>query len=321
MMVIGFLAAVWMIRRLSKNITPDPQMITNASLYSLVAGVIGARIFFVIHYFSEFRGNLLSVFAIWKGGLELLGGVLAAIAVIFFYLRYYKLPVREYLDILAIGLMLALMFGRIGCILNGCCYGEPSDVPWAIRFPYDSLAYQSQVYPDAKRERSEAQMQLPAEYFMMVEENGHMYRSLVPFEQLTEQQQKEVTQGQYRCMPIHPTQVYSSASACIVFAMLYLFWKRNKKWQIQGGSKKIFIHPGSTFAMMFVLYPIARFLLEYVRDDNPFEHQWWTIYQGGTISQNISIYMFILGWVLMFFFQRLRYTPIVTTGAAGKDKG
>ena len=53
MMVIGFILAISLIRRLSRNITPDPQMITNAALYSLIAGVVGSRIFYVIHYFNN----------------------------------------------------------------------------------------------------------------------------------------------------------------------------------------------------------------------------------------------------------------------------
>ena len=94
MLVIGFLLAVHVIRRLSRNITTDPQMITNVSLYSLVAGVIGARVFYILHHFDKFRDNLIGVFAIWEGGLELLGGVLAAIAVIILYLRCHKLKCR-----------------------------------------------------------------------------------------------------------------------------------------------------------------------------------------------------------------------------------
>ncbi len=86
MMVVGFLSAVYVIRRLSRSITPDPQLITNAALYSLIAGVLGARLFYVVHYFDKFKGNLLSVFAIWQGGLELLGGVILAITVILLYL-------------------------------------------------------------------------------------------------------------------------------------------------------------------------------------------------------------------------------------------
>ncbi|MHC4207062.1 MAG: prolipoprotein diacylglyceryl transferase, partial [Planctomycetota bacterium] len=111
MMVIGFLACVSLIRHLSRDFTPNPQHITNAALYSLVGGVVGARLFFVFHHFDKFRSNPLEVFAIWQGGLELVGGVAVFIIVILFYIWYHKLPMRRYLDVLAIGLMLALVFG------------------------------------------------------------------------------------------------------------------------------------------------------------------------------------------------------------------
>ena len=165
MMVVGFLSAIWVIKRLSRNISYDPALIINGALYAMVAGVLGARLFYVVHYFDQFRGRLLSVFAIWHGGLELLGGVGAAVIVIVLYLRHHKLPIRRYIDILAIGLFLALVFGRIGCFMRGCCFGKPTEVSWAVSFPYDSLAYHSQVYPNYTRGRAEAQLELPDEFF------------------------------------------------------------------------------------------------------------------------------------------------------------
>ena len=143
MMVIGFLTAIYIIRRLSRDITPDPQMITNAALYSLIAGVVGSRIFYVFHHSEEFAGRPMAVFAIWQGGLELLGGVILAITVILLYLRYHKLPTRKYLDVLSIGLMAALVFGRIGCFMFGDCFGKPTDMPWGVSFPYGSLVFRS----------------------------------------------------------------------------------------------------------------------------------------------------------------------------------
>lgn len=292
MMVIGFLAAVYVIRRLSRDITPDPQLITNAALYSLIGGVFGARLFYVLHHFSDFKQEPASVFAIWNGGLELLGGVILAVAIIIFYLIYHKLPIRKYLDILAIGLMLALVFGRIGCFLNGCCFGKPTDLPWGVRFPYNSFAYLSQINPDMKRNRTEPHLILPRdEYISFIDKDGHWYPK--QYEYLTEEQKIEVTTGKYRCLPVHPTQLYSSAAGAVCSLILFLFWRRSKK------NSKILTEPGCTFSLMFILYGFTRFFMEILRDDNPFE------FDGLTISQNISIIMIITGSILIVVFQKM----------------
>ena len=270
MMVVGFLAAVSLIRYLSRNITPDPQYITNAALYSLMAGVAGARIFYVLLNIDKFRDNFLSVFAIWQGGLVLLGGVISAITVIIIYLRYHKLPARRYLDILAIALMLALAFGRIGCFMKGCCFGKPTDLSWAVRFPYRSDVYYNQVYPNPARDRAEPYFQLSDDFFGNYEDKGKTYYGLKQYEQLTPLQKNLVDNGLFRCLPVHPTQLYSSANALIGCLILYLFWRRNQNADKSQNRRKLFTAPGCTFALMFILYGIARFSIEFLRDDNPF---------------------------------------------------
>jgi phosphatidylglycerol:prolipoprotein diacylglycerol transferase len=300
MMVIAFLVAIFLIRRLSRSFTPDPQYITNAALYSLIAGVAGARLFYVIHHFDQFQGHLLSVFAIWKGGLELLGGILLAIAVIGFYCWYHKLSVRRYLDILAIGLMLALVFGRIGCFLNGCCFGKPSNLPWAVRFPYGSYAYSSQVSPNPERNRSEPQLKLPDDFFGYYYENGKIFYGLKPYKDLTTEQKDMVDKGPYRCLPVHPTQLYSSVKGAVLALILYLFWRRSQKAESSKDSRKLFTKPGCTFGLMFIIYGISRFFMEFIRDDNPFE------FDGLTISQNIGIAMVVFGVLLMVIFEKMK---------------
>lgn len=313
MMVIAFLSAVFIIRRLSKSMTPDPQMITNAALYSLIAGVVGARLLHVVRHFDNYRGNLLSVFAIWQGGLVLLGGVMLAISVIFFYMMYHKLPKRRYLDILAIGLMSALAFGRIGCFLNGCCFGKPTNLPWAVRFPYDSPPYRSQVSANPKRNRPQPHLQLPADFFGYLDEKGQWYSGLKPYNDLTPQQKNLVDNAPYRCLPVHPTQLYSSISGAFMCLLLYLFWRRSRNPDASKNTRRLFTKPGSTFALMFILYGIARFSIEFLRDDNPFEYSWWEIYIGGTISQNLAIYMVIFGTVLMAAFARMKPDKLTLT--------
>jgi phosphatidylglycerol:prolipoprotein diacylglycerol transferase len=297
MMVVGFLAAVAVIRHLSRPFTRDPQIITNAALYSLIAGVVGARVFFVIHYFDQFRSDPKSVFAIWNGGLELIGGVVMAILVIVLYGRRHKVPIRHYLDVLAIGLAAALVFGRIGCFLNGCCYGKPTDLPWGVRFPYGSFSYRSQIQPDAARHRLQPYVALPKEYFGYTNDKGDYFSDLKPEKYLTPEQRELVTAGPYRARPVHPTQLYSSAGAALLSLVLYGLWRRSQRAETLG-RYTLLTKPGSTFGLMFILYAILRFSLEMIRDDNPFE------FDGLTISQLLCLALAILGIVLAVFFAR-----------------
>lgn len=297
MMVIGFIAAVTIIRYLSRHFTSNPQHITNAALYSLIAGVIGARTFFVIHYSEEFRGNPLGVFEIWNGGLELLGGVVLAIAVIWFYIRHHKLPMRHYLDVLAIGLVAALVFGRIGCFLNGCCYGKPTDLPWGVQFPYGSFAYRSQVQADPQRNRSLPYIDLPDTYFGYRDAQGQYVPGLKPLSELTPEQRTLVTQGRYRSLPVHPTQLYSSVGA-VMLGLVLLLYLRRSQWGEESGAYPFLARPGSTFGLMFILYGVGRFLIEFVRDDNPFE------IASLTISQLLSLGLIALGITLMVYFAK-----------------
>jgi len=331
MMVLGFLAALFMMRRLSRRARLDPATITNAALYSLIVGVVGARAFFVVHHFDQFREEPLNIFATWHGGLEFLGGVFPAICFLLFYFHYHKLPVRRYLDIMAIGLMMGLAFGRIGCFLNADCFGKPTNLPWGVRFPYGSFVYISQINPDLKRNRPEPYLKLPqAEYLGFYDKNGKWYPK--PLQsgriagclsaELTEQQRYEVTKGRYRCLPVHPSQLYSSANALLLCSILYLFWRSQqsvglrRRASLTGltedalrrslgstGSDNVsgrLSRPGSVVGLMFVLYGFTRFLLEFIRDDNPYELGILTI------SQILGIVMLVSGFVLLLVLPHLK---------------
>ncbi len=149
-------------------------------------------------------------------------------------------------------------------------------------------------------------MKLPREdYLGYAVESGMWYPK--QYEDLTEEQKYEVTKGKYRCLPGHPTQLYSSVCAALMCLMLYLFWRRSQKTP-----DRIFAQPGSTFALAFILYGIVRFLIEYLRDDNPFEHRAWimhifyNVFKGGTVAQSLSIYMIILGVIFMAIFEKTK---------------
>ena len=299
MMVMGFLAALWLMKRLSRNLSPDMQPVTSAALYCLVAGVVGARLLYVALNFEQFRGRPLAALAVWEGGLVLLGGVILAVVVLMVFLLYHKLPIRHYLDILAIGVMLGVAFGRIGCFLIGDCYGKPTELPWGIRFPYNSFPYISQINSDPARNRPEPQLMVPRKgYLGYLGRDGKWYPK--PFEGLTQKQKIAVTEGEYRCLPVHPTQLYSSALAAFWCFILYLFRRRALAAESGNGPGRLLAKPGCTFALALILYGLGRFFIEFLRDDNPLS------FGGLTISQNISIVMVVLGGILIVVFQAMK---------------
>jgi prolipoprotein diacylglyceryltransferase len=144
MMMIGFLTAIWMCMRRAQKVRTDPDVVLNAGFLALLCGVFGARIFYVVHYWdTQFKGRGLSAaFDVTSGGLEFYGGFICAVVAIMIYLRIKGHSMRLFLDIMAPGVMWGLAFGRLGCTLNGCCFGGtcPAHVPWplAVTFPYAS---------------------------------------------------------------------------------------------------------------------------------------------------------------------------------------
>lgn len=150
MLMIGFLLAIlWAAHRAMRS-GGNPDIILNCGFIALIGGVIGGRAMFVAHYWEQFaaRGDALaiawSIVDITRGGLEFYGGfVLASLGVVA-YLFLWKHSLRWYLDIVAPSAALGLAIGRVGCFLNGCCYGGVCELPWAVRFPFGSNPQSSQ---------------------------------------------------------------------------------------------------------------------------------------------------------------------------------
>jgi phosphatidylglycerol:prolipoprotein diacylglycerol transferase len=131
---LGFLTAILVAGREAKRLGLPEEHFYDLCFYLILAAIIGSRLLFVIVDPRHFLQNPLKIFAIWEGGLVFHGGLIAALATAFFLIRRYKLPWRPTLDSLAVGMPLGVMFGRIGCFMAGCCFGRPTDVPWAVRF-------------------------------------------------------------------------------------------------------------------------------------------------------------------------------------------
>ncbi|HAX98096.1 MAG TPA: prolipoprotein diacylglyceryl transferase [Candidatus Atribacteria bacterium] len=131
---LGLLLGLSLALKEAKRESLDPQAFLDLTFYTVLAGIIGARIFYVAQNLSFYKENLLSIVRIWEGGLVFQGGLIFAIPVAWIFLKKKKLSFWKTFDVLAPYMALGQAFGRIGCFFAGCCYGKPTNVPWAVTF-------------------------------------------------------------------------------------------------------------------------------------------------------------------------------------------
>lgn len=137
LIAIGFLCAVFVIRRLSVRSDLDPERILDFTFWLLLVGFLGARILYVITRWDYFMSDPMEIFRVWEGGLVFFGGPLACIPFAVWYMKRHRLPIWKTMDVLVPGLVIAHMWGRFGCLSAGCCYGKPTSMPWGIKLYSD----------------------------------------------------------------------------------------------------------------------------------------------------------------------------------------
>lgn len=135
MVVLGFALGTYLAARLARERGLDGEAFLDGAVIILFAAILGARLLFVALNSREYAQNLFEVAALWRGGMSFHGGAIAGILAGVAYMRVRKLPVLPMADAAAPGLALGYAFGRIGCFLNGCCYGGPTTLPWGMHFP------------------------------------------------------------------------------------------------------------------------------------------------------------------------------------------
>ncbi len=140
MMAVAFLVGTWLGLLEAKRRGLDEDKLLNVVIVTLVASVLGARALYVLEHLADFRREWGSVLALWQGGLTLYGGLVAGTFAGLASARRFGLPRWVVADALAPSLALGTMFGRVGCFLNGCCYGRPTSLPWGVTFPPGSFA-------------------------------------------------------------------------------------------------------------------------------------------------------------------------------------
>jgi len=147
MFAIGVLLAIYYLSK-QKPIEPlKKNQIIDVILILTFVGIVGARVFFVILNWSYYQNNWLEIFALWEGGLVVYGGIIAGLIGLIVFCRHQKVNFFALADLYFPALALAQAFGRVGCFLNGCCWGTISHAPWAVQFPYfKETVHPTQIY-------------------------------------------------------------------------------------------------------------------------------------------------------------------------------
>lgn len=136
LMALGFIAALWTASRRAVLVGVSPEKVADVGPWLIIGTIIGARLVYVISYPQSFEGKpFWHVFAVWQGGLVFYGGLFGASAACVLFCRLNKIPLWKFADVLAPSVALGHAIGRLGCLMNGCCYGKACDLPWAIKFP------------------------------------------------------------------------------------------------------------------------------------------------------------------------------------------
>ena len=324
MVLLGAAAGVALAQYRARRAGLDHELILSLALWLFVGGVIGARLFYVIEYWNEriraasWLQTLGRILDFPEGGLVIYGALFGAAVGALVFLRKQRLPLLATADLIAPSLAIGLAFGRIGCLLNGCCYGGPSTLPWAVTFPPASPPYQDQVvhgqmhgfslganasgrpvvrWVDDAAAAASAGLSVGE---AITHVNGLPVASLAEAEQVLlasfasrEPLTLQLATGQTvrlpaaappaRSRPVHPTQIYSAINAGLLAWFLWAVYPLRRR-------------DGEVVALLLTIYPISRFLLEIIRTDEP------AVFGTGlSISQNISLILFVAVIGLWFY--------------------
>ncbi len=243
MLVLALFGSTYLAAWRARRERMDPDVIYDLAFWLVVGGVIGARAFYVAQH-REVIHQVWDIFAIWQGGIVLYGSILGGLVAGLIYRAGHPFPLRPMLDLAAPSVALGIALGRLGCFLNGCCYGDPCELPWAVSFPAETLPWAD-----------------------------HVRRGLV-------------SGSAIRSLPVHPTQFYSALDGFILVGLLSAFYPLRRR-------------DGEVMALLMVSYPITRFLIERLRDDEG------VMFAGLTISQGLSVLVLACGLAFWLLLSRL----------------
>jgi phosphatidylglycerol:prolipoprotein diacylglycerol transferase len=150
MLTLAFGLGIWIAARRARGRGLNGEAVLDAGIWIIVSSLLGSRAFWVVTHWEQFRpphGSLWDAINplasdgqfVGVAGLSVMGGLPAALVVALLFFRWKKLPILAFADLMAPSVALGAGITRIGCFLNGCCFGTACAAPWAVTFPSGSL--------------------------------------------------------------------------------------------------------------------------------------------------------------------------------------
>jgi phosphatidylglycerol---prolipoprotein diacylglyceryl transferase len=340
MLLVGIVSGVGLAMVRARGAGLDSEVILSLGIWLVVCGVIGARLFYVIEYWNDkfagksARDTLLEILNVPEGGLVIYGGFIGAAIGGAIFLRKQKLPLLAMADLVAPSFMVGLAFGRIGCLLNGCCYGGQTDLPWALTFPQYSSRY------EVESSTGEPRLSPPyADQAAHGEMHGFRLHSREPVSVAHVEPGSNAAAAGLKVgdvvVSIDGQPIVSADHANEIIMRDFLSQSELRMQTAAGRTieirpvepppRSLPVHPtqlysaidagllawllwafypfrrheGQTFALMLTIHPITRFLLETIRTDEP------AVFGTGlSISQNLSVLLLAAAAVLWWYSSR-----------------
>jgi len=134
LLALAFVVGLWIANRQARRAGLDPARVTDMAVYVLIGGLLGAKIMLVVVEWPFYVRNPRELLSILQSGGVFYGGLLGALPVAWWYSRRHALDGWRTADVMAPGVAIGQVIGRLGCFSAGCCYGRPTSVPWAVTF-------------------------------------------------------------------------------------------------------------------------------------------------------------------------------------------
>ena len=211
----------------------DANRVMDLGIYIIISALVGAKLLLIVVDFDHFRQDPLTIL---RSGGVFYGGFILAVGVAFWFVRRHAMPLWTTCDAFAPGIVLGQAVGRIGCLMAGCCYGKPTELPWGITFTNTLAA---------------ANVGTPLE------------------------------------VSLHPTQLYESGAALLILGLLLFIERRGHGFA------------GRTFWSYLLLYPMARFIIEFYRGDPR-----GTVFDIVSTSQFVSLLLIPTSIVMLVILSR-----------------